>query len=58
MIILGHALFDDNNRLLALSEGYKNLHYLSQFIVTTFYMYKKQQNLFKNLWPAAVVFFI
>ena len=46
MITLGPALFDKNNRLITLSGGYKNLHYLTQFIVTTFYMYKKQQNLF------------
>ena len=48
MITLGPALFDDNNRLITLSGGYKNLHYLTQFIVTTIYMYKKQQNLFKK----------
>ena len=49
MITLGPALFDSNNRLITLSGGYKNLHYLTLFIVTTFYMYKKQQNLFKKL---------
>ena len=43
MITLGPALFDNNNRLITLSGGYKNLHYLTQFIVTTFYMYKKQK---------------
>ena len=48
MITLGPALFDNNNRLITLSGGYKNLHYLTQFIVTTFYMYKKQ-HLFKKL---------
>ena len=78
MITLGPALFDNNNRLITLSGGYKNLHCLTlnlltttvvappsnaskwqmgfnsafkgltQFIVTTFYMYKKQQNLFIN----------
>ena len=48
MITLGPALFDKNNRLITLSGGHKNLHYLTQFIVTTFYMYKKQQNLFKK----------
>ena len=48
MITLGPAFFDNNNRLITLSGGYKNLHYLTQFIVTTFYMYKKQQNLFKK----------
>jgi uncharacterized membrane protein YhdT len=45
-ITLGPALFDNNNRLITLSGWYKNLHYLTQFIVTTFYMYKKQRNLF------------
>jgi hypothetical protein len=34
MITLGLALFDKNNRLITLSGGYKNLHYLTQFIVT------------------------
>ena len=48
MITLGPALFDNNNRLITLRRGYKNLHYLTQFIVTTFYTYKKQQNLFKK----------
>ena len=43
MITLGPVLFDNNNQLITLSGGYKNLHYLTQFIVTTFYMYKKQQ---------------
>jgi hypothetical protein len=46
MITLGPALFDNNNRLITLSGGYKNLHYLTQLIVTTSYMSKKQQNLF------------
>jgi hypothetical protein len=46
MITLGPALFDKNSRLITLSGGYKNLHYLTQFIVTTFYMYKEQQYLF------------
>jgi hypothetical protein len=53
MITLGPALFDKNNRLITLSGGYKNLHYLTQFIVTTFYIYKKQQNLFKKLCSVA-----
>jgi hypothetical protein len=35
MITLGPALFDNNNRWITLSGGY-----LTQFIVTTFYMYK------------------
>jgi hypothetical protein len=39
MITLGPVLFDNNNRLITLSRGYKNLHYLTQFIVTTFCMY-------------------
>jgi hypothetical protein len=39
MITLGPALFDSNNRLITLGGGYKNLHYLTQFIVTTFYIY-------------------
>jgi len=34
MITLGLVLFDNNNRLIKLSGGYKNLHYLTQFIVT------------------------
>jgi len=46
MITLRPALFDNNNRLITLSGGYKHMHYLTQFIVTNFYMYKKQQNLF------------
>jgi hypothetical protein len=46
MVTLGPTLFDINNWLITLSGGYKNLHYLTQFIVTNFYMYKKQQNLF------------
>ena len=57
MITLGPALFDNNNRLITLSGGYNHLHYLTQFIVTTFYMYKKQQNLFKNLCNVACCLF-
>jgi hypothetical protein len=34
MITLGIALFDNNDRLITLSGGYKNMHYLTQFIVT------------------------
>ena len=30
----GTRAFDNNNRLITLSGGYKNLHYLTQFIVT------------------------
>jgi hypothetical protein len=58
MITLGLALFDKNNLLITLSGGYKNLHYLTQFIVTTFHIYKKQQNLFlKNLCGVACCLF-
>jgi hypothetical protein len=34
MITLGLMLFDNNNQLITLGGGYKNLHYLTQFIVT------------------------
>jgi hypothetical protein len=34
MITLGLAFFDNNNRLITLSGGYKNLHYVTQFIIT------------------------
>jgi hypothetical protein len=34
MITLGLVLFDNNNRLITLSTGYKNVHYLTQFIAT------------------------
>jgi len=34
MVTLGLAFFDNNNRLITLSGGYKNLHYLTQIIVT------------------------
>ena len=34
MITLGLALYDNNNRLITLSGGYKHLRYLTQFIVT------------------------
>jgi hypothetical protein len=51
MITLGLALFDKNKRMITLSGGYKNLHYLTQFIVTVqhFTCIKKQQNLFLKL---------
>jgi hypothetical protein len=49
MITMGIALFYNNNRLITVNGRYKYSHYLTQFIVTTFYMYKKQQNLFKKL---------
>ena len=55
MITLGPAIFCINNRLITLSGGYKHLHYLTQFIVTTFYMYKKQQNLFKKTYVVLLV---
>jgi hypothetical protein len=48
MITLGPAFFDNNNRLITLSGGYKNLHYLTQFIFTTFYMYKNNKIYLKN----------
>jgi len=56
MITLGPALFDNNNRRITLSGVYKHLFYLTQFIVTTFYMYKKQQNVFKNTYVVLPVF--
>jgi hypothetical protein len=34
MITLGLTLFDNNNWLITLSGGYKNLHYLTLFSVT------------------------
>jgi hypothetical protein len=43
MITLGPALFNNNNRLIILSGGYKNLRYLTQFIVTTFHLYKNNK---------------
>jgi hypothetical protein len=49
MITLGPVPSDNSNWLITLSGGYKNLHDLTQFIITTFYIYKKQQNLFKKL---------
>jgi len=58
MTTLGRALFDNNNRLIPLSGGHNNLNYLTQFIVTTFYMYKKQESLFKkNLCSVACCLF-
>jgi hypothetical protein len=48
MVTLGPALFDNNNRLITLSGGYKNLHYLTQFIVTIFYMYQNNKIYFKK----------
>jgi hypothetical protein len=49
----GARAFDNNNRLIALSGGYKNLHYLAQFIVTTFYMYKNNKIYLENLCSAS-----
>jgi hypothetical protein len=43
MVTLGPTLFDNNNRLITLSGGYKHLHNLTQFIVTNFYMYKNNK---------------
>jgi len=57
MITFGPALFDNNNRLITLSGGYKNLHCLMQFIVTTFYMYKNNKIYFKNLCSVACCLF-
>jgi len=57
MITLGPALFDKNNRLITLSRGYKNLHYLTQFIVTTFYMKKSNKIYLKNLCSVACCLF-
>jgi len=58
IITLGPALFDNNNWLITLSRGYKNLHYLTQFIVTTFYMYKKNNKIYlKNLCSVACCLF-
>jgi hypothetical protein len=56
MITLGPALFDGNYRLITLSEGYKNFHYLTQFTVT-FYMYKDNKIHFKNLCNVACCLF-
>ena len=57
MNTLGPALFDKNNRLITLSGGYKNLHYLTQFIVTNFYMYKNNKIYLKNLCSVACCLF-
>jgi hypothetical protein len=48
MITLGPELFDNNNRLITLSGGYKKFYYLTQFIVT-FYMHKNNKIYFKIL---------
>jgi hypothetical protein len=57
MITLGPALFDNNNRLITLSGGYENLHYLTQFIVTNFYVYKNNKIYLKNLCIVACCLF-
>jgi len=48
MMTLGLALFDNNNRLITLSGGYKQFALFNSIYCysTTFYMYKKQQQLF------------
>jgi hypothetical protein len=38
-----HVLFDNNNRLITLKKKNKNMHYLTQFIVTTVYVYKNSK---------------
>jgi hypothetical protein len=45
----GTSAFGNNNRLITLSEGYKNLHYLTQFIVTTFTCISSQCALHSDL---------
>ena len=57
MITLGPALFYNNNRLITLNGGYRNLHYLTQFIVTTFYMYKNNKTYLQNLCGVACCLF-
>jgi hypothetical protein len=59
-ITLGLALFDNNNRLITLSGGYKNLHYLTQFIVTVqhFTCIKNNKIYLKNLCSVACLFAI
>jgi hypothetical protein len=59
MITLGLALFDNNNRLITFSGGYKNLHYLTQFIVIvqTFTCKKNNKIYLKNLCSVACCLF-
>jgi hypothetical protein len=59
MITLGLALFDNNNWLITLSGGYKNLHYLTQFIVTVqpFTCIKNNKIYLKNLCSVAYCLF-
>jgi hypothetical protein len=56
MITLGPALFDNNNQLITLSGRYKNLHYLTQFVITTFTFIKNNIYL-KNLRSVACCLF-
>jgi hypothetical protein len=55
----GTRAFDNNNRLITLSGGYKNLHYLTQFIVTVqpFTCIKNNNIYFKNLCSVACCLF-
>jgi hypothetical protein len=46
MITLGLALFDNNNRLVTLSGGYKHLHYLTQIIVTVHFTCIKNNKIY------------
>jgi hypothetical protein len=59
MINLGLVLFYNNNRLITLSGGYNNLHYLTQFIVTVqhFTCTKNSKIYFKNLCIVACFLF-
>jgi hypothetical protein len=49
--------FDNNSRLITLSGGYENLHYFTQFIITTFYMYKNNKIYLKILCSVACCLF-
>ena len=44
----GTRAFCNNNRLITLSGGYKNLHCLTQFIVTTFTYIKTKKFILKT----------
>jgi len=59
MVTLGLAFFDNNNRLITLSGGYKNLHYLCQFIVTVqhFTCIKTNKIYLKNLFSVVYCLF-
>jgi hypothetical protein len=54
---LGPMLFDNNIRLITLSKEYKNLHYLTQFIVTTFTCIKNNQIYLQSLRSVACCLF-